>query len=108
MPPVSNIVFEQPRINDPVIDFKTVMAKSIDRWLEEDVSRTKKALAIDLGATQADLSHWLTSKTSFTLPGHLVPAFCRIVGDNSLIWHITASYEKAPGSDTRGSTATAI
>lgn len=96
-------------INDPALDFKRVMAASIDRWLEEDISRTKKALAMDLGHTQADLSHWLSASTRFTLPGHLVPAFCRLVGDNSLIWHISAMYEAGPaGATPLSSTATAI
>ena len=99
----TNIVPALSPSNAPALAFKRVMSASIDRWLEEDITRTKKALAMDLGHTQADLSHWLSTSTRFTLPGHLVPAFCRLVGDNSLIWHISASYEEGPGSDSRAS-----
>lgn len=100
---MTNFMLGQRISNDPALEFKGVMAASIQRWLENDTLRTKKALAIDLGASQADLSHWLSERTRFTLPGHLVSAFCRLVGDNSLIWHISASYEQGPGSDTRAS-----
>ena len=76
-------------------DFKGIMNKSIERFLEDNPQASKKSIALDLGATSADLSHWLSDKTRFTMPGHLIGPFCAIVGDNSLAWHVFNSYEKA-------------
>lgn len=82
------------------VAFKQTMSASIDRWIEADPGNSKKALAIDLGCSQADLSHWISDKTSYTMYGHLVPLFCSIVGDNSLIWLGTTLYEQRQQSLT--------
>lgn len=71
------------QVHDPALAFKRVMERSI---LESAIP--KKVIAIDLGCTPSALSHWLSEETTFTLPGHLIPTFCRIVGDDALLWHL--------------------
>lgn len=75
------------QVHDPALAFKRVMARSI---LESAIP--KKVIAIDLGVTQSALSHWLSEETTFTIPGHLIPGFCRLVGDDALLWHLQAQF----------------
>lgn len=75
--------------NPEAFEFKAVMADAI-----EASGIPKKVIAIDLGVSGPDLSHWLSDKTGFTMPGHLIPRFCEIVRDNSLIWHVQSAYER--------------
>ena len=80
--------------NPEAIAFKQVMTASIERFLEDHPDASRKRIALDLGATPADLSHWTSAKTSFTLPGHLVPLFCQILNDNALLWHLESVYAR--------------
>ena len=89
-----------PEVKALSVAFKSVMIASIDRWLEADAQNSKKALALDLGCSPTDLSHWISDKTYFTMPGHLVPLFCSIVGDNSLLWLGQTLYEERQRSLT--------
>lgn len=76
------------------IEFKQCMEASIERAMESDPTISKKSIAMDLGYTPPDLSHWLSLRCpKSTMPGHLVPLFCRIVRDNSLIWLVQEAYE---------------
>lgn len=63
-------------------------------YLEEHPEESKKTVAAALGASSADLSHWLSRQTGYTMPAHLVPLFFRVVGENSLLWHLQDQYEK--------------
>lgn len=98
MTPVESIGCGAPPIHIQAFAFKRLMQQTIARFLEDNPTSSKKAIAIDLGATSADLSHWLSDRTSYTLPAHLVPRLCRIVGDNSLLWHLLEEYEKGTAS----------
>lgn len=88
----SNVQPTAGQVNDPALAFKTVMATAIERALEADPALTKKSIAMDLGVSQSALSHWLSPETQFSIPGHLIPRFCQLVGDDSLIWHLHTIY----------------
>jgi hypothetical protein len=79
-------------INGETLAFKRAMEIAIG------LSRPavpKKCIAIDLGYQPSDLSHWLSEHSASTLPGHLIPAFCRIVGNDHLMHHLQSRNEKA-------------
>lgn len=74
---------------------KRVMEASIERAMEADPGLSKKAIALEMGYTQTDLAHWLSPRCPrSTIPAHLVPLFCQIVGDNSLLWLLQEAYEQ--------------
>lgn len=79
------------------LEFKRIMQASVERAEEENPSISKKSIALDLGYTPADLSHWLSPKCPrSTMPAHLVPLFCHLTGDNTLLWLMQEAYEKPP------------
>lgn len=82
-------------INPEALEFKTLMSACLDRYLDENLSESKKTVAGKLGASRADLSHWISLQTNFTIPSHKLPLFCRIVGSNALLWHVQDKYEAA-------------
>jgi hypothetical protein len=78
-----------------IVELKSVMDACIARAMEEDPSVSKKSIAMNLGYTQADLSHWLSPKCpKTTMPSHLMPLFCILVRDNTPLWMIQEAYEK--------------
>jgi len=86
-------------LHDDAIEFKRIMENSIQRAMDQDHTLTRKRIAMELGATPSDLSHWLSSKTRFTMPGHLIKRFCAICKDNELAYF--AFTEEGPGSDSQ-------
>lgn len=76
-------------------EFKRIMQTSLERFLEENEDWNKTRVAAEMESTPADLSHWLSPLCPFTIPGHKVPRYCRIVRDNALIWHIESKYAEA-------------
>jgi len=79
----------------PAFEFKRVMAASLEKFLEEHDEHSKKTVAAALDASSADLSHWLSMSTPYTMHAHLVPIFCALIGDNALLWHLQEQYENA-------------
>lgn len=82
------------KCSDEAFEFKRIMQASLDRFLEENEEWNKTRVALEMESTSADLSHWLSFQCSFTPPAHKVPKFCRIVRDNSLLWHLQEQYER--------------
>lgn len=66
--------------NSQSLEFKRLMADILsDAELIHGLQ--KKQVAIDLGVGPSTLSHWLSPQCGFTIPAHLIPAFCQIVRD---------------------------
>ena len=72
--------------NEVSIACKRLMAQIVEDWLKADPTRSRKQLALALGVTPSDLSHWLTPKVRFTLPLDLIGPFCAATGNDDLIW----------------------
>lgn len=76
----SKILFQTYPANSESLAFKRIMADAIEDW-----GGSKKALAIELGISQSDLSHYLSVKCGYTLPAHLIVPFCEVTGNWELI-----------------------
>lgn len=70
-------------VQQEALEFKHLMDACIGRS-----GLQHKAIASDLGVSDSTLSHWISPSCKFTMPAHLVPTFCQLVGDDSLIWHL--------------------
>jgi transcriptional regulator with XRE-family HTH domain len=102
--PDSIIFFQSPRnpfsfdINRIV---RTTIAKAQARGLQQ------KQIAIELGVPDSWISHWKSDESETCIPGDMIPLFCAITGDFSLLDHLLQAsgypnrQEKGPGSDSR-------
>lgn len=101
VPPMTNIIGLELGYRESFpIELKSCMEACIEKAMEADPTVSKKSIAMDLGYTPADLSHWLSPRCpKSTMPAHLVPLFCRLVHDNALIWLVQEAYE-APNEKT--------
>lgn len=70
--------------NNLSIACKQKMRDAIADWKTRDPEASQKRLAIELGVADTTLTHWLSSKTGYTIPAHLVGEFCKITGSWSL------------------------
>lgn len=76
---------ESPRIKctPQAAEFKAIMLDAIMAS-----GKQKKEVAYDLGYQSDDMSHWLSLHCPSSMPSHLIPAFCRIVGNRMVLEHV--------------------
>lgn len=82
------IYYQSVALDGESIEFKKIMAASIEDWIKRDrKGRSKKVLAGMLGVDGDTLSHWisLSPKQGSTMPGHLVRRFCAFIGSWALL-----------------------
>ena len=70
-------------VNEELIEFKRVMEHAI--FLSR---KDKKVIAIEFDVPASALSHWISSRTVFSMPGHMINLFCTVVGNDLLRRHV--------------------
>ena len=71
-------------VDERVIACKQIMEESISDWVSRVPGRQRKEIAYELGVLPATLTHWISEKTDFCMPSHLVGDFCIVTGSWAL------------------------